>query len=235
MMTAVHRYPAAVITGLFIGRAENRWPDKPPSAIRKHAVDHPLRVDGEGFCGDEQADRKVHGGPEKAIHHYAADHMDFWRAQFPEHAHRFVPGCFGENISTTGLTEDTLCLGDILELGSATVQICQGRQPCWKLNEHMALDTLAARFQKSARTGWYYRVLEAGKAGVGDRIAVIDRRHPDWPLRRVIEARFAPNLDPDLAAELSRLPVLSQSWRDAFLKKQNRGFRENTEARLKGA
>ena len=235
MTSAARPYPSATITGLFIGRAENRWPDKPPSAIRKHAVDHPLRIEREGISGDEQADRKVHGGAEKAIHHYAADHMDFWRMKFPEHGHRFVPGCFGENISTTGLTEDNLCLGDVLELGGATVQICQGRQPCWKLNAHMALDTLAAQFQKSARTGWYYRVLEPGQVELGDRIAVIDRQHPDWTLRRVIEARFASELDPELAAKLSCLPAISQSWRDAFLKKQNRGFRENTEARLKGA
>ena len=225
---------SAEITSLFVGKVEDRWPGKAPSAIGKQPTDAVLLLEEAGFVEDNQADLKFHGGPEKAVHHYAAEHMEHWRQAFPDHAGQFVPGCFGENISTAGLNEQNLCLGDVLTMGSARVQICQGRQPCWKLNAHTGIAEMAARFQQTARTGWYYRVLETGKVQAGDIVRLVDRRHPDWPLVRVIHARFDPALSADQARELSNLPALSESWREAFRKKQARGFKEDTSARLTG-
>ena len=212
----------AVITGLFVGKAKQRWKGKPPSAIGKRAVPGPLRLTTTGFAEDEQADRSAHGGPDKAVHHYASDHLDHWRRAFPDKADRFIPGCFGENIATLGLTEGNLCLGDVLQIGSATVQICQGRQPCWKLNMHIGIEAMAAAFQKSARTGWYYRVVETGAVKLGDTIALVDRRHDDWTLDRLVRCRFDPQLDARVAAELSGMEALSESWRTAFAKKRDR-------------
>lgn len=225
---------SGTIVGLFIGKPQSRWPGKPSSAIGKHSVDGPLAVQAQGLAGDQQADLTVHGGPEKAIHHYAYEHMDFWRDMFPEKAELFEPGLFGENISTTGLTEELLCVGDILMLGSAKVQICQGRQPCWKLNSHTGIEQMAARFQRTGRTGWYYRVLESGAVKVHDRITLLERVHPNWTLKRLIHARFDPNLDCASATDLSELATLSQSWRGAFAKKRVRGSVEDTDRRLKG-
>ncbi len=234
MIASAAEEPSGTIIGLYVGSPQQRWPGKPPSAIAKQPVDRPMRIDEHGFVDDQQADLTVHGGAEKAIHHYASEHMAVWRDVFPEQAAQFQPGCFGENISTTGLTEDVLCLGDILSLGSAKVQVCQGRQPCWKLNAHTGLDQMAAQFQKTGRTGWYYRVLESGTVEVGDRLELLDRLHPNWTLQRLIEARFDPRLDTGVAAELSGLTVLSQNWREAFEKKRRRGYVENTDRRLKG-
>lgn len=228
------RLPSGTIIGLYAGKVEERWPGKARSAIGKTRIDGPLRLEAEGFTSDEQADRAVHGGPEKAVHHYASEHMTFWRGLFVHRAERFVPGCFGENVSTEGLTEDNLCLGDLLSLGTAVVQICQGRQPCWKLNAHMELDAMAVQFQKFGRTGWYYRVVEPGDVRTGDSMTVIGRPCPDWPLNRLIPARFDPCLDPVVAAELSRIVVLSASWRAAFARKAGTDFVENTDKRLKG-
>ena len=225
---------SGTVVGIFVGKPQDRWPGKPPSAIGKQPADGPMRIDGHGFVEDEQADLAVHGGPEKAIHHYASEHMDFWRGRFPDSAEQFRPGCFGENISTTGLTEQTLCLGDVLTLGTARVQVCQGRQPCWKLNAHTGLEQMAIEFQKTARTGWYYRVLENGRIAIGDRLELLERTHAEWPLEKLIAARFDPKLDRDVAAGLSRVQVLSQNWREAFAKKSQRGFVENTDRRLKG-
>ena len=226
--------PHGVVIGLFVGKARDRWPGRPPSAIGKTAMDGPLRIEADGFVDDEQADLTVHGGPEKAVHHYAAEHMAFWRDTFAEHADRFHPGCFGENVSTTGLTEDTLCLGDVFALGTACVEVCQGRQPCWKLAAHMEIDALPPQFQRTGRTGWYYRVLEPGEVRNGDAVRVVERSLPDWPLARVIAARFDPRLDPADAAALADLAALSESWRVAFAKKARRGFVEDTARRLKG-
>ncbi|MEP3277994.1 MAG: MOSC domain-containing protein [Stappiaceae bacterium] len=224
----------AEIIALFVGRVEERWPGKPSSAIGKKPTHDALHLEETGFTEDSQADLKVHGGPEKAVHHYAADHMAHWRTTFPDNADSFVPGCFGENVSTTGLNEQNLCLGDTLKMGSATVQICQGRQPCWKLNAHTGISQMAAAFQRTAFTGWYYRVLQQGTVRAGDVICLIERPCPDLSLDRLIRARFDPVLSPDFAAELAGQPHLSQSWRAAFAKKQARGFKENTDARLMG-
>ena len=188
----------------------------------------------QGFVDDVQADRSVHGGPEKAIHHYSADHLSHWKTQFPEQADAFVPGCFGENISTQGIHENNLCLGDVLSMGTALVQVCQGRQPCWKLNAHLGLDSLAMHFQQSGHTGWYYRVLEGGTVAVGDVMALRERSLPEWPLNRVIEARFSPGLDAEVARTLADTAALSQSWRTAFKKKAARSIVEDTSARLDG-
>ncbi|MCR9213086.1 MAG: MOSC domain-containing protein [Proteobacteria bacterium] len=224
---------SAKITALYVGKVEERWPGKAPSAIGKKPTNEPLHLEENGFVEDAQADLKVHGGPEKALHHYAADHMNFWRRMFPDKAEIFVPSCFGENISTVGMIEETLCLGDILTLGTATVEICQGRQPCWKLSAHTGLKQMAAVFQKSGRTGWYYRVKEPGIVQAGDEIRLQHRAHAAWPLSRVISARFDRNIRPEDATALSRLPALSASWREAFEKKGQKGFQENTDARLK--
>lgn len=211
--------PSGKITGLYIGKIEHKWEDNTTTAIDKKATLNVLDISFIGFKEDEQADISVHGGPEKAIHHYASDHMVFWRNMFPDHADKFVAGCFGENISTNGITEHNICIGDILKLGTATVEVCQGRQPCWKLSEHLGILPLAMQFQKTGRTGWYYRVLEEGKAGAGDEIKVIERPQPNWSLERLITARFNPQLDIKTAEEICALSALSQSWREAFEKK----------------
>lgn len=226
--------PSGTINGLYMGKVERKWEDNTPSAIDKKLVDHAVDITFIGFSEDEQADLTVHGGPEKAIHHYASDHMAFWRELFPDHAEKFVAGSFGENISTTDLDETNLCLGDILKLGTATVEICQGRQPCWKLSEHLDLIPLAMQFQKTGRTGWYYRVLEEGKASAGDAITVIKRPLPQWTLERLIKARFNPKLDTKTAEEICSLPALSESWKEAFLKKCSTDYVEDTKRRLRG-
>lgn len=234
MTEAPSEPPSGIVIGLYTGKPQHRWPGRPPSAIAKQPVEGPMQIDEHGFVEDSQADLKVHGGPEKAIHHYASEHMAFWCDAFPEQAVQFNPGCFGENISTIGLTEDNLCLGDVLSLGTARVQVCQGRQPCWKLNAHTGLEQMAARFQKTGRTGWYYRVLECGAVATGDRLELLERLHPDWSLKRLIEARFDPRLDVEVSAGLANVAVLSENWRAAFTKKSERGYVENTDRRLKG-
>ncbi len=227
--------PSGEIIGLYVGKVEDRWPGKPPSAIGKTLAQGPLRVEITGFADDCQADLAVHGGPEKAVHHYASEHMEFWQKHFPQYAEQFMPGCFGENISTIGLNEANLCLGDVLSTGSAKLQISQGRQPCWKLNAHMSLDDMAAHFQSTGRTGWYYRVLQEGTVCIGDRLQLQERHHPDWPLQRLIRARFDARLDKAVAAELAGLESLSQSWQAGFLKKSDKDFVEDTKPRLEGA
>jgi len=223
------------LLGLYAGQPSARWPDKPASAIDKSLIKGPVVIQRLGIAQDQQADVAVHGGPDKALHHYPADHYAAWAAEFSDTGFSYVPGVFGENISVSGLTEEDLHIGDILRAGTATVQISQGRQPCWKLNMHTKNPQLAARFQKTGKTGWYYRVLEEGRMEAGDTMKMIDRPCPEWPMAKLIEARFNPRLDPATAQALADLEVMAENWREAFAKKTDPDFREDTSRRLPGS
>lgn len=221
----------AIINGIFIGPVTTPWSDKAPSAINKHRIDRAVFLTPTGFDGDAQADPRVHGGLEKAVHHYAADHYDCWRARYGDNR-TFQPGGFGENISTEGLSEQMLCIGDVLQLGQARVQVSQGRQPCWKLNAHTGIEEMARQFQATAQTGWYYRVLETGTVTVGERIVLLERPNPAWSVERVLRARLNPRTNLEVAKVLSQLTGLAEGWRKAFEKKSSRDFREDVSKRL---
>ncbi len=220
------------IGALFIGKARHRWEGKPPSAIDKHRVRAPVVLSETGFAGDEQADPNVHGGEEKAVHHYPADHYPVWQAELGERS-IFKAGGFGENVSTQGLTEEDVCIGDIFRLDGAIVQVSQGRQPCWKLSAHTGVDRMAQLVQKTARAGWYYRVLQTGTVGPGGTFELCERPQPEWSVRRVALARFDPRLDRETALALAELKELNAGWRRAFLRKSE-DETEDTDKRLIG-
>jgi MOSC domain-containing protein YiiM len=222
------------LEGLFAGTVADRWEGRPPSAIAKTAFAGSAEIGFEGLGVDAQADRAVHGGTEKALHHYAADHYADWIAEgyLPDGT---VPAAFGENLSTVGVTEAQVCIGDVFRLGTARVQICQGRQPCWKLNAHRGRDDMAAAFQKTGRTGWYYRVLDPGRVAVGDAFVLLERPCPRWTVLEVTRARLTRRIGPAEAAELAALPELADGWRQAFAKMAANAPAEDTSARLFGA
>lgn len=218
------------IRSVYAGRVETCWMDKPPSAIRKQKVSDRVAVAEHGLTCDAQADLSVHGGPDKALHHYPAEHYQTWRAELGrEDLH---PGGFGENISTTGLTEDTVCIGDVFVLGSAIVQVSQGRQPCWKLNAHTREERMAWFFQKSGRTGWYYRVLSPGTVASGDIATLKQRPQPSWTVKRATAARLTRKVTPAEATELATLPELAEGWRLAFARIARGNRKEDTSGRL---
>ena len=200
----------ALLTGKarYLGRGEN-------SAIAKSAVAGPVKIGFLGLEGDEQADRSVHGGPDKAVHHYPHDHYTRWsegRADDPVLA---APGAFGENVATRGLTEDQVCIGDRFRLGSALLEISQGRQPCWKQGERLQWPALPALMVKERRSGWYYRVIEEGVAEPGETLSMIDRPLPDWTVRRVFGLLIAGDhrKDPAALADLAGMELLYAGWR----------------------
>lgn len=223
----------ARINGLFLGRVEHRWAGLDPSAIGKTLVTGDQEIDALGFTQDAQADPKHHGGPDKAIHHYPTDHYAPWIAEGAIPAGT-VPAAFGENIAAIGLTEDTLCIGDVLRLGTALVQVSQGRQPCWKVSQHTGNKRMAYLFQKTGRTGWYYRVLEPGRAGIGDTITLVERRQPNWSVRRVTAARLTRKVSQKEAAIMASMPELANGWRQAFARMADGDFDEDTGKRLNG-
>jgi len=195
---------------------------KETSAIAKSARDGPLAVGPLGLEGDEQADRSVHGGPDKAIHHYSASHYSFWRSELGPHPLLEVPGAFGENISTLGMTETEVCLGDRYRLGTALVEVSQGRQPCWKQGHRLGNPAVVARIVETGKSGWYYRVIEPGKVSAGDSIELTERPLPEWTVARAFALLIGGEGRSDRAAlrELADMAKLAAPWRkraDEFL------------------
>ena len=184
------------------------------SAIGKHPVEGPVRVHRLGLEGDEQADLAVHGGQDKAIHHDPHDHYAFWRGVLGDHPLLVDYGAFGENIATDGLTEDAICIGDRWRLGSALVEVSQGRQPCWKLDHRFDGAPVNADVVKSRKAGWYYRVIEEGEVAAGDMLELVARPNPDWSVRRVFGLLIAGEhkKDPAGLQALGEVSALAESW-----------------------
>lgn len=146
------------------------------TGIFKEPVSGRVRVNRFNLEGDRQADLTVHGGAEKAVYVYPAEHYPFWRGELPEL--EFPRGAFGENLTTSGLTESTVHIGDRLGIGSAEFVVTQPRMPCYKLGVRFGRPDMPKRFMRSGRTGFYLAVTREGDVGAGDAIAVL-QRHPE--------------------------------------------------------
>ncbi len=204
------------------------------SAIDKRQVSGPWGIGVEGLTNDSQANRTHHGGPEKALHHYAFDHYPAWRAEIGAHPLLEAPGAFGENLSTVGWTEETICIGDIVRFGSAILQVSQGRQPCLTLNLRFDLKDMAMRVQQSGRAGWYYRVLEPGIAKEGDILQLIERPCMDWTLARLNRLLYHDVNNRAALADMADIAELSQNWRDLARRRLISGKTESWTRRLYG-
>lgn len=139
------------------------------TGIYKVPTSEPVRVRRLGLEGDEQADLEVHGGPLKAVYAYPSEHYAFWREELPEIG---LPwGAFGENLTTAGLAEERVHVGDRFGIGSAVLAVTRPRFPCYKLAVKFGREDIIGRFLASGRTGFYLRVLEEGSLREGDAIA----------------------------------------------------------------
>lgn len=188
------------------GRVAPLGPERVPSGIVKTPVAGPVAVERLGLAGDEQADLSVHGGPDKAVYGYAAAHYPRWRAEHPQLAPHLTPGAFGENLTIEAMEESDLCVGDIHAIGSARLQLCQPRQPCYKFALRLADPRAPRAMVRSGRSGWYYRVIEPGVIAPGDAVTVVERPHPDLPFTRLVEiVNFGAATAEEMAA-LARAP-----------------------------
>ena len=223
----------ADVAALLTGRAVDYTRPGSRSAIAKLPTSARLTLADTGLYGDEQGDLRVHGGPDKAVHHYPYEHYRAWRSDIGGHALLDAPGAFGENISTVGVTEADLCLGDQLLLGTARVEVSQSRQPCWKPSDRFGIADMARQMQDSGRTGWYYRVLEPGEVQAGDALILLERPFPQWTLARLIEVLYRHNAPPSVLEALLVLPLVP-SWRRLFERRLAQGTIEDWNPRLNG-
>lgn len=205
-----------------------------PSGIAKTAVAGPLALSETGFAGDMQGDTVRHGGPEKAVHHYPFDHYAAWLRDLGPHPLLAAPGAFGENLSTAGLTEDTVAIGDVFRLGTAILEVSQGRQPCWRLNERFGRAGMARAVQTTGRTGWYYRVLEPGTVAPGDSLVRIDRHAPEWTLTRIWRTFYVDPLNRRELEGIAALDRLAEGWRNHAVRRLESNKIEDWTRRLSG-
>lgn len=184
------------------------------SAIAKRPREGAVQVLGEGLAPDEQADRRVHGGPEMALHLYPQGHHDWWRGQIGESPLLDEPGGFGSNLAVTGLTEEMVHIGDRFRLGSALIEVSQPRQPCWKIEHRFGHKGMVARIITSERSGWYFRVIEHGEVSAGDSLERVSIGASDWSVARTFRALVAGKASAAELEELAALAPLSPKLRE---------------------
>ncbi|CAN5761548.1 MOSC domain-containing protein [soil metagenome] len=182
------------------------------TAFYKKPVTGPVQILAETLEGDGVGNRKVHGGPDKAICAYPSEHYTHWQQSLTLLAKEPF-GAFGENFTTQGLLETEVCVGDIFSLGTALLQISQPRQPCYTLARRWQLKNFPVLVDAAGFTGWYFRVLQTGVVHTGDTFTRQEQPLPQWTIARannVMQER-----EPSLEAleELAHCPLLADAWR----------------------
>lgn len=181
------------------------------SAFFKEPVDGPVQAGPLGLAGDQQADRKHHGGPDKALLMYSGDHFAAWRA---DHGLTDLSGGgFGENLTVTGFAEPDVCIGDRLGVGSAVLEVSQPRQPCGNINRRWGRKGITEAVAANGRSGWYLRVVEPGALAAGDDVQLIRRPHPTLTVALANDALYRRSDDARVFAALIACQALTDSFK----------------------
>lgn len=202
------------LVAVFVGTPVPLAPEGQLSAIVKHPVTGPVRVGIHGLAGDEQGDKRFHGGPEKAIHVYPPENYSLLAQARPELAGTLAPGVLGENLSAPHLTEDEVCLGDVYRVGTVLLEVSQPRRPCWKIDNRLDSPGLNRVVLELGCPGWYARVRAPGELAAGDVVDLVDRPAPTMPLSRLLAVDRAHRPDPAELRALADAPGLNTDWRD---------------------
>ncbi len=184
------------------------------TAIFKEPVAGRVRVHRLHLEGDGQADLRAHGGPSKAVYAYPSQHYAFWAKQLPR-----VPlhwGHFGENLTTEGLREDAVHIGDRFRIGSAELVVTEPRQPCFKLGLRFGDPGMVKRFLKAGRSGFYFSVAREGELAPGDPIELLAEDEHRISVADIVRLLGPDRNNADLLRRASELPALPQPLREHF-------------------
>lgn len=187
------------------------------TSIFKTPVSRRVHVARDNVEGDQQSDLSVHGGPEKAVYVFPAEHYDFWRRELPEAE---LPwGAFGENFTSEGLLEDEVWIGDRYRVGTTELVVTQPRMPCYKLGIRFDRPDMVKRFLQSRRSGFYLAVEREGEVGAGDAIERFARDETRLTVADVVTLYAADSANQPLLARASVHPSLPGAWREYFRKR----------------
>jgi len=174
-------------------------------------------LDHMNLEGDGQADPSVHGGEDKAVYAYPFEHLAPWGAELGQ---QLGPAAFGENLTTSGWTEEDVRIGDRWQWGDAMLEVCQPRWPCYKLAMYRGRGDIQRRMHANGRTGWYLRVLQGGRVPVVGPVTVVERQAVPASVRLAHEAA-SPNsgVPDDVIEALLALPAMADEWRMALARR----------------
>ena len=184
------------------------------TGIFKQPVAGRVFVRSLNIDGDRQADLTVHGGIDKAVYAYPHEHYARWESELGRRDFTF--GQFGENLTTSGLLEDDVRIGDILAIGSARFEVSQPRVPCYKLALRMEMPRFPKLFLQSQRTGFYLRVVQEGEIGAGDEISRIATDPQQMTVREVFDVAYGEGAGRSDFQRAVEMPALAESWREMF-------------------
>ncbi len=206
------------ITGLYSGSIKFLEPDGEKTGIYKDPIDL-AKVDRNGIIGDIQADRRFHGGPEKALHQYSIHSYEKIIEAFADLKQIAIPGSIGENISSTNLNDSNVNIGDVYRIGTVLVQVSQPRSPCWKINARFECHRLAKFIAQNQITGWYYRVIEHGTMTAGDEIQMQERQEHSVSVGEFTQIVTQHRPLPEMLEKLINTPKLNLEWKTRLQKR----------------
>ncbi|HET7149621.1 MAG TPA: MOSC domain-containing protein [Candidatus Nitrosopolaris sp.] len=187
------------------------------TGIFKEPVQGRINLHKVNLDGDAQADLTVHGGIDKAVYSYPVEHYEFWQRQLPDT--RMACGMFGENLTTEGLMEDAVNIGDRFQIGSAKLVATQPRMPCYKLGVKFGRLDIVRQFLDSGRPGIYFRVLQEGKVGAGDSIHLIKRNKNNITVNDIVHLFAKDKKNIEMMQRATRIKDLPAGWKFHFLER----------------
>ena len=187
------------------------------TSIWKEPVQGAVRVTSLTLDGDAQSDLSVHGGPDKAVYAYPAEHYDYWQRELYVDALPWA--AFGENLTTSGILEPDIAIGDHVRVGSVELMVTQPRLPCFKLGIRFGRDDMVKRFLQSGRSGFYFAVVREGEITAGDRLEIAARDARGVTVADMIALETADEPDRDLLRRALETPALPESWKGHFRKR----------------
>ena len=206
---------------LFIGTIAPLPESGRPTGMFKYPVDCSLNLGSQGFAGDEQADGRVHGGPDKAVHLYPAVHYGRLAQAFPEAANQLKPGSLSENISSPTLDESQVRIGDVFGLGEARLQLCQPRSPCWKIDARFGVDGMAAYIAEHHLAGWYFRVLLPGIVTLGDTLDLVEPGDDRLSLAQALQLWHSHRPTPLALRQLAATTGIAAGWQRKIVERSD--------------
>jgi MOSC domain-containing protein YiiM len=204
--------PSLISIQVGVPRTVKRDGQEVATGIFKSPVNHRVRLREFNLDGDQQADLSVHGGQNKAVYAYPSEHYPFWKKELP--GVDLPWGSLGENFTTAGLLETSVCLGDRFEIGTAEVVVTQPRIPCFKLNLKFDRHDMIQRFLASHRSGFYLRVLREGEVGAGDEIRLLHEDENRVSVADALRLYLGESDSSELLERALRVKYLSSSWRE---------------------
>lgn len=200
------------LTNVYCGKVAERY--GMATAIDKDCVSTHIYLSYQGLTEDECGDTFHHGGVDRALHQYPIEHYAYWQEKYANQALQWQAPGMGENLSTTGMTEQNVCLGDRYQWGEAIIEVSQPRSPCFKLNKRWGIEAFSVAMQNSSRCGWLYRVIQPGMVSVNEPLLLLNRVDNAMTISAVCESFFGDPLNYTKLLALKQHKTLSVSWLD---------------------